>query len=250
MTTLSNLMMADPWYARLSDPTQLWGDIMFDYEAENPNCWAAQKAAFATAEAVLDDAPSYGDDILDDYVVPDLRMRKGIWENFPVDVVAIRSTDDTERYRISWNMARLEEMRQTEPESMDEWEEYQDWCHIRLMHSLGKYSNKYTVEPALNDSMICVIAMVHGPRIAPTAPVAPVAPEPSAKRALDVLRSYPISWDRDGKVHRIKLHRVNAAKTGATEASVRADLKAALATCSDCTVTAGPSGFMMTVTML
>jgi hypothetical protein len=221
---------------------------MFDYEVAHPH------TAVAVAEAVLEDS----DDILDNYVVPDLRMRKGIWENFPVDVVAIRSTDDTERYRISWNTARLAEMRTTEPKYMEEWMEYEDWCYGRLMYSLGKYSNKYTVEPALNDSMICVIAMVHGPRTVPTAPtVAPTALTASTvptapKRALDVLRSgeYPVSWDRDGKVHRIKLHRVNAAKTGATEARVRTDLRAALATCSDCTVTAGPSGFMMTVTML
>lgn len=233
MTTLHDLMMTDPWYARLSDPTQLWGDIMFDYEVAHPT----------VASAVLDEDV---DDILDGYIVPDLRMRKGIWENFPVDVVAIRSADDTERYRISWNMARLEEMRVTEPKSMEEWMEYEDWCYGRLMYSLGKYSNKYTVEPALNDSMICIIAMVHGPRIAPTAPTAPT------RRALAVLQqsfSHLVRWDRNGKVHHIELLR-KAAKTGATEASVRADLTAALATCSDCTVTAGPSGYMMTVTML
>jgi len=250
MTSLGEILSTDIWYAKLNDPTQKWGDIMLEYEEAHPN-WAADAAA-ATADSdddIIFEFATLEEAILADYEVPDLRLRKGIWENFPVDVTPIRSTDGTDRYRISWNAAKLEEWSNTKPLSFDEHDEYEEWCRVRLLYSLERHSHKYTLEPATDDATICVIAMVHN------------TPDHSlpalTRRGLDVLKAFNerrghlVSWDRSDKVHRIKLHRVNAAKKGVTENDVRVDLLAELATCSDCIVTpAVGGGYMMTVTLL
>jgi len=250
MTSLGEILSTDIWYAKLNDPTQKWGDIMLEYEEAHPN-WAADAAA-ATADSdddIIFEFATLEEAILADYEVPDLRLRKGIWENFPVDVTPIRSTDGTDRYRISWNAAKLEEWSNTKPLSFDEHDEYEEWCRVRLLYSLERHSHKYTLEPATDDATICVIAMVHN------------TPDHSlpalTRRGLDVLKAFNerrghlVSWDRADKVHRIKLHRVNAAKKGVTENDVRVDLLAELATCSDCIVTpAVGGGYMMTVTLL
>ena len=244
----------------------LWGDIVLEDEAnpELQRAIAAQRIAIAAAEVrreraahqnAIDNAP-WDAEILEGWAVPDLTLRKGIWENFPVDVKPLRSTDGTERYCINWNEDKCEAARIT-ANSMEHYMHFDDWTEHRLRCALAAHPHKYTIEPPRNGSMICVIAMVHAaPKAEPVEPVAPLAPTPAkAKaRALDILRSgkYHVSWDRDdgSPVHYIKLHVVNAAKARVTANSVRNALEAALSGCEDCTVARATGKYMLVVTML
>ena len=177
------------------------------------------------------------EEALCDYTVPDLTLRKGLWENYPVDVKPVMSTDGTERYSISWNADKLETWAKARAESYDEYTDYAEWCHARLFYALEQYSHKYTVEPAQDDSQICVIAMVHAPRVV-------VASARVTKKAIDILRSHPVSWEREGALHYVKAHNKNLGlrtDTPKSEADrIRANAKAALlaelATCADCVV--------------
>lgn len=214
-----------------------WGDIQYDDDFANGLILPYVPQEEPLSEAI---EPNWEADVLAGWTVPDLSLRKGIWENFPVDVVPHSSQDGTDRYSIRWNEAKLTAWRQTHPDSWDEYQEYESWCWLRLADALAEYSHKYTVEDPIDDSL-CIIAM---------AAEAPRVPRPAGPRALDVLKTFPVSWDRDNKVHRIKLHRVNAAKLGAKESDVRFDLMGALSQCRDCVVTAAPAGYLMTVTLL
>ena len=47
----------------------------------------------------------------EDWVMPALRLRKHIWENFPVNVVPIQSKDKRERYAVQWHNKKFQEAR-------------------------------------------------------------------------------------------------------------------------------------------
>ena len=98
---------------------------------------------------------------LEDYKVPDLRLRKAIWETFPVDLKAIESRDGTERYAIVWNQKKLKEWRETRAESRDEYMDYFDYQAARLLYALKHHSSIYRLEPARSAAEFAVIAMVH-----------------------------------------------------------------------------------------
>lgn len=99
-------------------------------------------------------------EILKDYNVPDLQLRKGIWENFPVVLVPLNDANGVDRYGVSWHNKNLKDWRNTKPESWDEWMNYQHWCEVRLLHSLRKHSKQYKLLPARNPSQLFVIEMV------------------------------------------------------------------------------------------
>lgn len=237
-------ILSDSFLRLLTDSTLLWGDLILEDEINNST---------SISELIIEDEKpvalenSYEDDVLEGWTIPDLRLRKAIWENFPVDVIPMPNKDGTERHRIVWNKIRLNEWRQTRPTSWDEYQDYEGYCTVRLLTALAAHPHKYIVESSSDDSSICTIAMVHEPKT----DQAVGYDRPMGKRALEVLSQYPVSWDRDGKIHRIKLHKKKAFEAGRSENDVAFDLIGALAECKDCIVTpACGGGYMMIVTML
>ena len=101
---------------------------------------------------------------LEDYIVPDLRLRKAIWETFPVDLKPIVSRDGTERYAIVWNQKKLKEWREERAETRDEYMDYADYQAARLLHALKQHSRIYRLEPVRSAEEFAVIAMVHSGR--------------------------------------------------------------------------------------
>lgn len=99
---------------------------------------------------------------LEDYVVPDLRLRKAIWETFPVDLKPIVSHDGTERYAIVWNQKKLKEWRETRAQTLDEYMDYADYQAARLLYALKQHPRIYRLEPGRSAEEFAVIAMVHG----------------------------------------------------------------------------------------
>jgi hypothetical protein len=227
-----------------------WGDDKYmpqaeldsdnEYIYDQPTPMVATANPWAVSEA----------DALTGFTVPDLTLRKGIWENFPVILKPVDDCDGTARYAIEWHWDRLDASFETCGANLDAME----WEHIlrmRLYHSLATYSNKYTVEDARDENQICVIAMVHGVRAVAETTVVPSAVRHGVRRALDILKMAPVSWDRDGAKHTVKLHNKKCKELGLSEAAVKADLLAQLATCGDCVVTnSAVKGILCIVTML
>lgn len=186
---------------------------------------------------------------LDGWSMPDLRLRKGIWENFPVSLIPINDNDDTDRYEIVWHERNFISWRQTRTTTYDEWEDYADYCVIRLMHALNANKKRYAVENARNDRQICVIAMVHNDDQSSKAPSVAhsvahsedsvvLSDDVESKQLTlkDIATQFPICWDQDGKVLRLKFHNKKLRELGESPAVVRDRLIKALKTSKNWTI--------------
>ena len=99
-------------------------------------------------------------EILEGFKVPDLKLRKGIWENFPVALVAINDGNGVDRYSVVWHNKNFKEWQKTEPKSKKEKENYKHWSQVRLYHSLRQYPKQYKILPPRNPSQLFVLEMV------------------------------------------------------------------------------------------
>lgn len=91
------------------------------------------------------------------WTMPALRLRKDIWENFPVNVVPMQSKDNRECYAIQWHNKKFQEARES-CEHGWEYMDFEDDTYRRLMKSLSA-SRFWTVEEAAGDHDLCTIAM-------------------------------------------------------------------------------------------
>ena len=219
-------------------------------------------------------------DALWNYDVPNLSQIHRIWNNFPV---AAKQIPNTNEFAVQWHKVKMAEWRDTRCDSHDEYEEYEDWCETRLFYALQQYSSLYEVLPPRNCYEVCVLrvldatantavdrmAAVAEPDAVPcmdaepevagavscvVAVVEPVAERQKTLKALNVLRSNDVSWERDGKIHTIRLHRQKAgvprgACDKAATARVMAKLMPELDECGDCCVSLGRDGVLCVVTM-
>lgn len=97
------------------------------------------------------------------WTMPDLRMRKGIWENFPVTLTPINDGNGTERYAIAWHMAHLRDWRDDPSHtlSFNEHQDYEMFSEYKLLYSLAHHARQYRIEPPRAENQIAIIAMVH-----------------------------------------------------------------------------------------
>jgi len=184
-------------------------------------------------------------DALEGWFAPALRLRKDIWENFPVTLQALPDEDGTDRYAILWNQRNLVAWRDERSTSNAEWLDYEDYCYYRLMHALHMNA-RYEVEPARSDEQICVIAMVHsgksetssvvssvsstGQALAQVqAPVqAPVQAQAPLRSLKAIANAFPVCWEQDGNVLAMKFHNKKLRDSGESPALVRDRLIQAL----------------------
>lgn len=173
-----NAFEADPILAAMMKGDLLWGDIMY-------NKPMAPRRRSPT--------PPYSpiNDIFNSYKTPDLRLRKFIWENFPVILEDISTGNGKEKYAIKWHRKNLEEWRSTRTSSFEEAMEYQLFSELRLIHSLRKHSDIYRLhEPRTKDEIVVIEVVGHArPAAAARAPSPPRRGAASAAAAaLPVLR--------------------------------------------------------------
>jgi hypothetical protein len=256
--------------------TMNWGDLALEEEQEElfrKRIAAAQaEADAAQAEAdefnMRDDEYSTTKDALAGWEVPDLSLRKGIWENFPVTLTPIVTHDGVDRYAVRWHERNLVAWR-ADCCSYDEGANYQEYCEIRLNYALERFAHKYAVEPA-RDGSLMTLRMVFKPKevvaegtaevaadpcAAPHAPVVAVAATPAAattgavprRKVLATLLSFPLSWVQEGKFFKLEIHKKRLSESGRTWNDVEFDLLAALQECA-CTVSPGRGKFVMFVT--
>ncbi len=256
--------LSDPVIVMLSNPEKLWGDVIYELEA------AGETISTVTREMLTPPAPEpyYGEiiytpeeEMLMDWEMPDISAIPALWRHFPVNVIPIESGAGVERFSIVWHRKHLTEWRNDRSANWDEYNDYQDWQEFRLKHSIMNHPDTYVLEEARNDEEICVIRMVRPSGFVVHAHAAPVVHAPKARpatlRALDVLRLAPVSWDRDGNKHYIKIHNKKIATMAADQRknvtevtkTATADLLAALKGCGDCAVTKA-SGYLCVVELL
>jgi hypothetical protein len=139
---------------------------------------------------ILDKLEMYERDALEGWKIPNITLRKGIWENFPVTLVPIDDGDGTDRYAIMWHRKNLAAWRNERSQSYDEYQEYEGFAEVRLFYALVAYEHKYTVEGARSDDQICVIAMTHAP-VDQTAAPAPATESVVAAAVAEVVAPAP-----------------------------------------------------------
>lgn len=192
-----------------------WGDIVPASEYTGPMeiGWSST----ATPET----------DALEGWQVPSLNLRKNIWENFPVNLHTIRDGSGTDRYAISWNVANLQAWRDEKSETYLEWLDYDAYCQYRLLHALNLHPNRYVVEPARSEDEICVIAMVHDGDSTVTDETRTVVSATSSSDASvrpmtlkKISVMFPIVWEQDGNVLRMKFHNKRLREGGESRAKV------------------------------
>ena len=257
MTTISSVVMNDLIDRLLDSGEVLWGDI--------PEVSGIAPAAAAAPYVHVHDyvacpvGPGEDDmyhldewDLFNTWDMPDLTLRKHIWENFPVSLLEVESADGIERYAVVWHEKNLVEWPETRAiYTADEHEFYEHFCHERLMRALSAHSHKYSIEPAhtynfvkaqtREPRQICVIAMVssraaveaprtEAPRTEAPRAEAPRAEAPRAeaprieapraeapriearKNMISVLLKYPVSWERDTRNNKIHYIQPNEQK--------------------------------------
>ena len=281
MTTISPLLFDD--IDKLLDSGEvLWGDIP---EVSGIVQVAAAAAAVAAPYVHVHDyvavpvGPGENDmydldewDLFNNWDMPNLTLRKHIWENFPVSLLEVESADGIERYAIVWHEKNLVEWPETRTiYTADEHEFYERFCYERLMRALQAHSHKYSIEPAhtynyvkaqtREPRQICIIAMVssssraaaaaEAPRVeallveAPRAEAVVAVEVPRAearKNMISVLLKYPVSWERDtrnNKIHYIQPNVQKLQQRGLTINDIAFDLRRELELCYDCVVS-GP----------
>jgi len=144
------------------------------------------------------------EDMLNGWNVPDLSLRKGIWENFPVDVVPIDSRDGIERHAVVWNHKKLQEWRKERTYSEGEALEYERYAEYRLLHALRLHAHKYKLEEPERKNQIVIISMVPGPRAPAAAGAAAGAGAgagagkanagPKLVKLNDIKEYFPVVW--------------------------------------------------------
>jgi len=139
--------------------------VLNDAIVKKNNTAAAAAAAAANSIEDPKEVEAENDEMLDpDYKVPNLKLRKDIYGNFPVVLRTIAvGHDHVERYAIEWDRRNFYRMRtegSTSQECYDNFGYYSVW---RLIYALRKRADQYTVEPPRSKSEVCVIAMRAAP---------------------------------------------------------------------------------------
>jgi hypothetical protein len=150
-----------------------WGDLLMDVPVKPKSKSPSPKAYEYTLE----------DDALEDYIVPDLTLRRGIWENFPVVLEEIAPVGGHKAYAVKWHRANLREWKQSRSASWDEFMEYEAFAEFRLIHSLRSHAHKYRMEKPKDDTEIVRLVALHEPANAAGAAAPPRAPPRAAAAA-------------------------------------------------------------------
>jgi hypothetical protein len=179
----------DPLLKAMNEGKILWGDLMMNEDKKRTKTRSASKSKSANSSSkVKSISPHWEEDVMEGFRTPDLRLRKGIYEHFPVIVNEVRPGV----FEVKWNNKILKEWRQVRPESWDEYQEYEAWTEFRLLHSLRRHDRIYELMPAEKDDQIVLFKMrgeataYKGPRL---------------MRLNDIKEHFPVVWHKvDGRI--------------------------------------------------
>lgn len=186
--SFANLFKNDPILRALNDDKVLWGDLMLDLEEGPVAVPYKRQTRKSKSKSPSPKALSYhSSNMLKGFKTPDLRLRKGIYENFPV---VVNDLGDGV-YEIKWHKKNLEDWRKERAMSWDEFQEYELFCEYRLVHSLRKHADRYELMPTTNKDQIVRFKMImaeaafRGPKL---------------MRLNDIKTHFPVVWHKvDGR---------------------------------------------------
>ena len=205
-------LLTDDLFKAMDDSKISWGDLMSEYEA------AGGKMKPKKAEKPEPLPEDW------DLEFPVLKLRKDIWENFPVQCQPLgRGSDGAERHAIVWHRKNFGEWREA-CEDYFEAMDYEETTLYRLFKCL-EASKHWTVEPAMTSQQICVIRMNFSesvdaaPAEVPAKPLAPVdkpeaagwstvsssrkpsaaADAPVLMRINDITAEFPVVWNNESR---------------------------------------------------
>jgi hypothetical protein len=189
----------DPIVEAMARGDLKWSDLIMDvdpkykYKSRSP---ASKSPRMPKAPVGSPVTPPYSpfDDVFEGFKTPDLRLRKFIYETFPVVLEEIPSRNGTEKYAVKWHRKNLEEWRSSRTESFEEAMEYQLFSELRLIHSLRQHPRLYALhEPRTKDEII-VIEMLGPAR----APAAKAFAGPELRKLNDITTHFPgtVVWSK------------------------------------------------------
>ena len=247
--SLSERMTDDEFYAAMNSGTISWGDLCLEAPPSAFDDYQAQELEFGW-----------------DLEIPQLKLRKDIWENFPVVVEAMGTgADGAERHAIRIHRKNWAEWRETKAESFDDWQDWDMNTEFRLMKALNA-CRAWTVEKSTEPGTFAVIRMNFVPQLpavaeaaaapaaaapalaaadgwatvrsAAAAPLPAVAAAgPVLARINDITYNFPTCWNnettprtsaRRGDIISISIHNTKLRDAGLDRAKVERDLMAAL----------------------
>jgi hypothetical protein len=164
---LAMALAKDPIYQKMLKGNVAWGNIVEENNKHVPrNKTRNNKSRHTSPKNNVTRNNHYkmnvkdAAEILEGFKVPDLKLRKGIWENFPVALVPLNDTNGVDRYGVAWHNKNFKEWQKTMPKSKKEKENYKHWCEVRLLHSVRQYPKQYKILPPRNPSQLFVLEMV------------------------------------------------------------------------------------------
>jgi hypothetical protein len=209
-----------------------WNDPLYAQMDSMKVSWADLVSEDAPVPPALEDESNNKPKVLEygwDFEFPELRLRKDIWEHFPVTVNPLgRGSDGAERHAIVWHRKNYEEWRNTRTVDYDEAMDYEEITLFRLFKCIT-VSKYWTVEDATADGQIAILRMNYVPKeevaeeepvavtvaeddsvdawtvipvVAKVAPSAPVKPRaPLFTRLNDIKEHFPVVWHKVEDVH-------------------------------------------------
>jgi hypothetical protein len=203
-TELKKVINADPILQKMLEGKLNWGDIMMPQKGspkgsptrKSPKPKSASPKGSSKGSPTRTSPKSaspnhFVQNVLDDWTVPDLTLRKGIWEHFPVILDKIGSSrDGHERYALLWHKTNLKEWKTSRSATYDEWMEYKAYAEFRLFHALKAHSHIYTVLPPEKDTQIAILEMVE------KASKPDDSRLPVLRKLNDIKDFFPVVWKR------------------------------------------------------
>lgn len=226
-----------------------WGDLMNakNHRSASPRSPRSLRIAAPPASPA---SPAYVpiNDVFNNFVTPDLRLRKFIWEKFPVVLEEITTRNGREMYAVKWHRRNLEAWRSERTTSYDEAMEYELFSELRLIHSLRKFPHLYALHEPRSKDEIVVIEMLGAARAPLAAPAArarsPPRPRgaevagprvPELRKLNDITTHFPgvVVWEkvegrRGESTYALKVRGDFARKAGAGAERIKGELEAAL----------------------
>jgi hypothetical protein len=194
-----NAFAADPLFEAMMRGDLMWGDLLMN----------APNAARSSSSRRRSPATSVNS-VFENFATPDLRLKKFIWEHFPVVLEEITTRNGSEKHAVKWHRKNLEEWRSTRTNSWEEAMEYQLFSELRLLHSLRKHADLYKLHPPRNAGEIVIIEVLGGAPAAKRAEspkgaraaAAAAAPVPALRKLNDITTFFPgvVVWKKvDGR---------------------------------------------------
>jgi len=173
-----------------------------------PNVWAGN---------AWGNIPEPEDPVFDNWTMPDISNIKDISEKFPVFVSPFHTSNSEKGYTITWHLANLKEWRNTQPETWDEYQDYEAYVVARLRYTLARHSDYYIVIPTERPDelfRIKISTRTPSPKHAPKA----ITPKQNAINKVpkffllnDIKNHFPVVWHKDPhdpKLLGIQFHKV------------------------------------------